>query len=112
MTVVIMAGGRGTRIASVRADIPKPMIPLCGKPLLEWQIEGLRAQGCTDLVLVVGHLSEAITSYFGKGERHGVSIRYLIEEEPLGTAGALYWLRDELQEDFVLLNGDILEDCR
>lgn len=110
MKAVIMAGGRGTRIAAVRADIPKPMIPVCGKPILEWQIECLARQGITELILVIGHLGEAITDYLGDGSRFGVSIRYLTEREPLGTAGALYLLKDDLREDFLLLNGDLIFD--
>ena len=70
-----MAGGKGTRIAAVRSDLPKPMIPVCGKPILEWQIENLKASGLTDIVLVIGHLGEVIKDYFGDGSRWGVTRR-------------------------------------
>lgn len=108
MKVVIMAGGKGTRIASLNSDVPKPMIPICGKPVLEHQIVSLREQGLTDIILVVGHLGYIIKDYFGKGEKWQVNIEYIIEETPLGTAGALYLLKDIISDDFLLLNGDIL----
>lgn len=110
MQVVIMAGGKGTRIASIRSDVPKPMIPICGKPILEHQIEVLKRQGYTDIILVIGHLGNTIRQYFSSGENYGVSIRYIEEEQPLGTAGALYYLKEMIQEDFLLLNGDIIFD--
>ncbi|WP_110370394.1 HAD-IIIA family hydrolase [Hoylesella shahii] len=109
MKAVIMAGGKGTRIAAVRSDLPKPMIPVCGKPILEWQIENLKASGLTDIVLVIGHLGEVIKDYFGDGSRWGVTISYFIETQPLGTAGALFRM-PELQEDFLLMSGDVMLD--
>lgn len=110
MQVVIMAGGKGTRISSVASDIPKPMIPVCDKPILEHEIECLRKQGLTEIILVVGHLGHIITEYFGDGNGFGVSIDYIVEETPLGTAGALYYLKDRISDDFLLLNGDIIFD--
>ena len=89
MKTVIMAGGKGTRIASINADVPKPMIEICGKPILEYQIECLKKQNLTDIILVIGHLGNVIEEYFKNGERHGVQIVYIREEYPLGTAGAL-----------------------
>lgn len=109
MKAVIMAGGKGTRIASVRSDIPKPMIPVSGKCVLEWQVESLREAGLDDIVIVVGHLGKAVMDHFGDGSRFGVNIRYYVEDRPLGTAGALFRL-DGLSEDFLLLNGDVLAD--
>ena len=109
MKALIMAGGKGTRIASVRSDIPKPMIPVLGKPILEYQIERLKAAGITDITLITGHLGNAIRNYFGDGSAFGVSIIYFEETYPLGTAGALFKM--ELpDEDFILLNGDIIFD--
>jgi D,D-heptose 1,7-bisphosphate phosphatase len=110
MKVVMMAGGKGTRIASVNSEVPKPMIRIMGKPILEYEIESLKLQGYTDLILVVGHLGSVITDYFGDGSRFGVSIEYVVEEKPLGTAGALYLLKHKLKGDFLLLNGDIIFD--
>lgn len=109
MRVVIMAGGKGTRIASVRNDLPKPMIPVCGKPILEWQIENLKASGLTDIILVVGHLGDVIKDYFDDGSRWGVTVSYFIETQPLGTAGALFRM-PELKEDFLLMSGDVMLD--
>jgi len=118
MKTIIMAGGKGTRISSVARDIPKPMIKIEGKPVLEHEIECLRDQGYTDLIITVGHLGHIIMDYFGDGSGispitgvpFGVHIEYYVEEEPLGNAGALFRLRDKLTEDFLLLNGDAIFD--
>lgn len=111
MKVVIMAGGKGTRISSVANDIPKPMIPISGKPVLQHQIENFLRCGFKDFILVVGHLREKIIEYFGDGKRFGVNISYYEETEPLGTAGALPYLRDKIgEDDFFLVNGDIMFD--
>jgi len=104
-----MAGGKGTRVSSIANDIPKPMIPICGKPILEHQIECLKENGLTDIILVIGHLGQHIKDYFDDGRRFGCNISYYIETEPLGTAGALYKLKN-LSDDFILLNGDIIFD--
>ncbi len=109
MKVVIMAGGKGTRIASVKSDVPKPMIPICGKPILEWQIENLKACGLTDITLVVGYLGNVIQEYFDNGSKFGVSIDYFVEDAPLGTAGALFKM-PALKEDFLLMCGDVILD--
>jgi D,D-heptose 1,7-bisphosphate phosphatase len=103
-----MAGGKGTRLASIYSDIPKPMIPVCGKPILEHQIDCLKRNYLTYITLVVGHLGQRIKDYFGDGSQFGCSISYYTETEPLGTAGALYKLA--LPDDFILLNGDVIFD--
>ena len=110
MKTVIMAGGKGTRISSVASDIPKPMIKIEGKPVLEHEIECLRDQGFTDLIITVSHLGSIIMNYFGNGSRFGVSIQYFNEETPLGNAGALFKLREQLTDDFLLLNADAIFD--
>ena len=118
MKAVIMAGGKCTRIATVYEVVPKPMIQILGKPILEYQLENLKAQGITDIILVVGHLKQVIQNYFGDGTRispctnrpFGVNISYIEENEPLGTAGALYYLKNSLTDDFLLLCGDIIFD--
>jgi D,D-heptose 1,7-bisphosphate phosphatase len=104
-----MAGGKGTRVASIAGDIPKPMIPICGKPILEHQLEVLKKNGLTDIIIGVGHLGQHIKDYFGDGSRFGCNISYYTETEPLGTAGMLYKLTD-LSGDFIVLNGDIIFD--
>lgn len=110
MKVVIMAGGRGTRISSVASDIPKPMIKIEGKPVLEHEIECLRDQGFTDIILTVSHMGNIIMDYFKDGSQLGVHIEYFFEEEPLGNAGALFKIKDKLTEDFLLLNADAVFD--
>lgn len=118
MKVVIMAGGKGTRVASVFKNTPKPMIKISGKPVLEHQIETLKKQGLTSIIITVGYLSDVIVQYFGDGskvspitnESFGVNIEYFIEKTPIGNAGALVYLKESLKEDFILINGDILFD--
>lgn len=110
MRAVIMAGGKGTRVASVNSAIPKPMLPVCGKPVLQHQIECLKHQGLTQITLTVGHLGEQIIDFFGDGEKFGVHIDYIVEEQPLGTAGALFYLKGKVNDDFLLLNGDLIFD--
>lgn len=103
-----MAGGRGTRISKLFPDIPKPLIPIQGIPVLEREIISLRDQGFTDIVLTIGYMAEKIKEYFGDGSKLGVSISYFVEEKPLGNAGALFFL--DLKEDFLLLNADAVFD--
>lgn len=110
MKTVIMAGGKGTRISSIASDIPKPMIKIEGKPVLEHEIECLRSQGFTDLIITVSHLGQVIIDYFGDGSKFGVNIQYYNEEQPLGNAGALFKLRNQLDGDFLLLNADSIFD--
>ena len=105
-----MAGGKGTRIATINSEVPKPMIELLGKPILLYEIEALVQQGINDFILVIGHLGNVIKNYFGDGSKFGVNISYIVEDTPLGTAGALYYLKGEMDEDFLLLNGDTLFD--
>ena len=109
MRAVIMAGGKGTRLAALNADIPKPMFPVLDKPILEYQIESLKKSGITDITLIVGHLREVVIDYFKDGKKLGVNISYIKENEPLGTAGALYYLKDE-KDPFVLVFGDLILD--
>lgn len=118
MKTVMMAGGRGTRISSVASDIPKPMIKIAGKPVLEHELECLRDQGFTDIILTVSHLGSIIMDYFGDGsgispatgKPFGVHIEYYFEKEPLGNAGALFKIKDKLDSDFLLLNADAVFD--
>ncbi len=118
MKTVIIAGGKGTRISSVFSDIPKPMIRIEGKPVLEHEIECLKTQGFTDLIITVSHLGHIIMDYFGDGSGvspatgapFGVKIQYYYEEIPLGNAGALFKLRNQLDSDFLLLNADSVFD--
>lgn len=108
MKVVLMAGGRGTRISELFPNIPKPLIPIDGVPVLEREIISLRDQGFTDIILTIGYMAEKIQVYFGDGEKLGVHIEYYVEDKPLGNAGALFKL--DLTEDFLLLNADAVFD--
>lgn len=107
MQAVIMAGGKGTRLATVTKDIPKPMIPINGKPLLEYQIENLKENGVDNIILIIGHLGSVIRDHFGDGSRFGVRISYYAEETPLGTAGGLAKIKDLLEDTFFLVFGDL-----
>lgn len=110
MKVVIMAGGKGTRISSIASDIPKPMIEILGKPVLEREVECLRDQGFKDIIITVSHLGNIIMDYFSNGSKFGVNIEYYFEEEPLGNAGALFKIKDKLSDEFLLLNADAIFD--
>ena len=111
MKVVIMAGGRGTRIAELFPDIPKPLIPVDGMPILEREIRSIASQGFKDIILTVGYLSDKIIEYFGDGSQLGVRIDYYVEETPLGNAGALFRLKEKIGvEPFFLLNADAAFD--
>ena len=110
MKTIIMAGGRGTRISELFPDIPKPLIPIDGVPVLEREICSLRDQGFKDLIITVSHMADKIISYFDDGSNLGVNIQYYIEETPLGNAGALFKLKDQLTEPFLLLNADAVFD--
>lgn len=111
MKTIIMAGGRGTRIAELFPDIPKPLIPVDGMPILEREIRLLASQGFNDLILTVGYLADKIMAYLGDGSQLGVTIDYFVEETPLGNAGALFQLREKIgYEPFFLLNADAAFD--
>lgn len=108
MKTIIMAGGRGTRISELFPDIPKPLIPIDGIPVLEREICSLASQGFRNIILTVSYLHEKIEEHFGDGSKWGVNIEYLVENTPLGNAGALFKLN--LKEDFLLLNADAMFD--
>ncbi len=110
MQAVIMAGGKGTRLAAVTKDeIPKPMVLVGGKPLLEWQVENLKENGVTDIYFIIGHLGKKIQEYFCDGSSFGIHAVYIEEKEPLGTAGVFYYLKDMMKrEPFYLIFGDVL----
>lgn len=107
---VIMAGGKGTRLQAINKDIPKPMFPVLSKPILEYQIESLKKCGIEKITIIVGYLGDVIKEYFGNGEKFDVKISYITEETPLGTAGALYYLNGKMEDDFLLVFGDLILD--
>jgi len=108
--VVILAGGKGTRLKSVSGDLPKPLVPVGGRAILDWQLLHLAACGVTDVLLLTGHGATQIAQFCGDGSRWGLSIQTLVEEQPAGTAGALLTARDHLHPEFVLLSGDMVFD--
>ena len=110
MKVVIIAGGQGTRIASVNSEIPKAMIPIAGKPVLEYEVELAKRYGFTEFLFIIGYLGDQIENYFGDGSPWGVHIDYFKEEKPLGTAGALGLLKEQLTDDFFVFYGDTVTD--
>lgn len=109
MHAVILAGGRGVRLGPITSYLPKPLMPIGDKyPILEVVIQQLKAQGFTHLTLAIGHLGHLIRACIGDGSRWDLDVRYFTEDEPLGTAGCLAHLRDELPEHFLVMNGDVL----
>jgi NDP-sugar pyrophosphorylase family protein len=107
-TVAILAGGFGTRLGDLTRDLPKPMIPINGRPYLERVIESFARCGLRDIVLLTGYRAEVIEEHFGDGERFGVNIAYSRETEPLGTGSAIREARALLGERFVMTYGDVL----
>ncbi len=112
MQAVIMAGGKGSRLAAItKNEIPKPMVPLLDKPLLLWQVEKLKEYGCDHITMIIGYLGQSIVNFFGDGSRLGITIDYIEEKEPLGTAGSFYYLKDKITEPyFFLIFGDVFFD--
>ncbi len=107
MKAIILAGGFGTRLKSVIADMPKPMAPVQGKPFLEYLIYQLKNWGYRDIVISVGYLKDQIISYFGDGRPWGVSIEYSKEDLPLGTGGAIREAMSKYEDKtYLVLNGD------
>ncbi|REK69580.1 HAD-IIIA family hydrolase [Paenibacillus paeoniae] len=112
MQAVIMAGGKGTRLHSItKNEIPKPLALINDRAILEWQIECLKANQISKIIIVTGHLGEKIEAHFGNGAGFGVDIDYYREVQPLGSAGALHYVKEWLTEDyFLLVYGDVLID--
>lgn len=105
-----MCGGFGTRLGELTAEMPKPMLPVDGKPFLCYLIEDLHRFGIKEIVLCTGYLSNIVEDYFSDGSKFDVSIIYSVEEEPLGTGGSLKLAERELKDSFFVLNGDSLFD--
>jgi NDP-sugar pyrophosphorylase family protein len=109
MKAVILAGGKGTRLAPYTYILPKPLMPIGDMPILEILIQQIKHAGIEEVILTVGHLSHLLRAYFENGEKLGIPIRYSLEDKPLGTAGPLA-LIDGLDETFLVTNGDVLSD--
>lgn len=110
MMAVLMAGGKGTRLLPYTAVFPKPLVPIGDMPVLELLLRQLSRAGVTRVVLTVNHLHHLIRAFCGDGSAFGLEITYCLEDKPLGTAGPLSALLDDLDEDFVVANGDLLTD--
>ena len=110
MKAVIMAGGEGTRLRPLTSNQPKPMLPMANVPMMEHVVNLLRTHGFEDIVVTVAFMANAIRTYFGDGSEFGVRMVYATEETPLGTAGSVRNARDELDERFLVISGDVLTD--
>lgn len=108
--LVLLAGGKGTRLYPLTEDIPKPMINVAGKPILEHNINWAKSQGIKEIIICSGYLSNVIENYFKDGSNFGVHIKYFVEDKPLGTGGPLNLIKKELSNDFIVLNAD--EICK
>jgi mannose-1-phosphate guanylyltransferase len=108
MQAIVLVGGKGTRLRPLTYATPKPMVPILGVPFLARTLEKLRNAGVRDVILPAGYMPQAIVDYFGDGSQLGMSLRYVIEDEPLGTAGALKNVQRYIDGPFLVLNGDIL----
>lgn len=109
MKVIILAGGKGTRLKPYTAVLPKPLVPVGNKAILEILIERLKEQNITDVTLCINHLAELIMAYFGDGKKWGVKMSYSIEDKSLSTVAPIKLLKN-LPNDFLVMNGDILTD--
>jgi len=113
MKAVILAGGLGTRLRPITYEIPKPLLPIQGKTLTEHVFDILKAAGVDEVFLAIGHMSDKIKQYFKDGKEFGLKIRYLVEDEPLGTGGWMHLMQEQNlvpKEDFIVVNGDNLFD--
>jgi NDP-sugar pyrophosphorylase family protein len=111
MYALILAGGKGERLRPLTDNLPKPMVPLCGKPILAHQVEWLKGAGVTDVVFLAGYRWESIQDYFGDGQQFGIRAHYSVEETPLGRGGAIrkgFPLVPEAERTVVVLNGDVI----
>ena len=112
MKAVILAGGLGIRLKPFTEVIPKPLLPIGEKAIMELQIEQLKSYGFDDIILATNYKSDYIANFFGDGSRFGVKLKINKENEPLGTAGPIGLLRDDLNDaPFLVMNGDILTKC-
>ncbi len=108
MQALVLAGGKGTRLYPYTTVLPKPLMPIGDYPILEILLRQLKHAGITEVILAVGYLSHLIEAFFQSGERLGLKITYSLEAEPLGTAGPISLVLDQLEPDFLVLNGDLL----
>ena len=110
MQAVILVGGEGTRLRPLTSTVPKPVVPLVDRPFLGYMLEWLRDHGVNDVVMSMGYLATAVRNVLGDGSGYGLRIRYVEEPDPRGTAGALKYAEELLEDRFLMLNGDVLTD--
>ena len=110
MQALILAGGKGTRLRPLTVYMPKPIVPICNRPFLLYQIDTLRRAGVTDITLSLSYQPEKIEQQLGDGTNFGVKLKYMVEPQPMGTAGAYKFAEDLIREPTVVFNGDILTD--
>jgi len=112
LKAVILAGGLGKRLRPLTEDRPKPLVEVCGRPILEWQIRWLKRFGINDFVLLLGYAKERVLEFLGSGRKLDINVAYVVEDEPLGTAGAIKNAESVLKNEdvFIVVNGDIITD--
>ncbi len=110
MKAIILAGGLGERLRPLTNNVPKPLLLVKGKPILEHAIENFKKHGIKNIILAVGYRADKIKEYFGDGSKFGVNISYCIENEPLGTGGAIKKASENIKETFIAINGDNVAD--
>ena len=110
MQAVILVGGEGTRLRPLTSTVPKPVVPLVDRPFIAYMLEWLARHGVDDVVMSCGFLATAVRNVLGDGSQYGLRLRFIEEPEPRGTAGALKYAEDLLDERFLMLNGDVLTD--
>src|SRR2546423_13880026 len=110
MQALILAGGKGTRLRPLTVYTPKPVVPICNRPFLLYQLDTLRRAGVTDITLSLSYQPEKIEHQLGDGSNFGVKLKYTVEPQPMGTAGAYKFAEDLIREPTVVFNGDILTD--
>ena len=110
MQAVVLVGGQGTRLRPLTSNVPKPVVPLVDRPFMAYMLEWLAGHGVDDVILSLGFMAGALRDVLGDGSRYGVALHYVEEPEPLGTAGALKFAQEHLQDRFLMLNGDVLSD--
>ncbi|MCA9790286.1 MAG: mannose-1-phosphate guanyltransferase [Candidatus Eremiobacteraeota bacterium] len=110
MKAVVMGGGQGSRLRPLTCNLPKPLVPVCNKPVMEYTVELLKRHGATTLLVTLHYLADEIMSYFGYGSDWGLKMLYSIEDEPLGTAGSVKKVEESLDDAFLVISGDALTD--
>ncbi len=110
MKAVVMAGGFGTRIQPLTSSMPKPMIPVMNKPMMEYIIDSLKAAGIVEIVILLYFKPEVIKGYFGDGSSKGIKINYVLPDDDYGTAGAVKKAQQYLDEKFIIVSGDLISD--